>query len=207
MRYNTGSRRAGNAIERRRDMLDLKIKGRKAIVCAASKGLGRACAMSLGRAGVDLDITARTAETLEADRRGNPQGNRRQGDRGRRRHRHRGRPPGRARRLPQPRHPGQQLRRPAARRFPRLVGRGLAEGGQRQHADPDHADQGDGRRHVRAQIRPHRQHHLGLGEVADPQSRHEQRRPRRAHRVLRRPGAPGRETQCDDQRPACPARS
>jgi 3-oxoacyl-[acyl-carrier protein] reductase len=33
-------------------MLDLKIKGRKAIVCAASKGLGRACAMSLGRASI-----------------------------------------------------------------------------------------------------------------------------------------------------------
>ena len=47
-------------------MLDLKIRGRKAIVCAASKGLGRACAMSLGRAGVDLVITARTKETLEA---------------------------------------------------------------------------------------------------------------------------------------------
>ena len=47
-------------------MLDLKIKGRKAIVCAASKGLGRACAMALGRAGVDLVITARTKETLEA---------------------------------------------------------------------------------------------------------------------------------------------
>src|SRR3954469_4370846 len=46
-------------------MLDLGIKGRKAIVCAASKGLGRACAMALGRAGVELVITARTAETLE----------------------------------------------------------------------------------------------------------------------------------------------
>jgi NAD(P)-dependent dehydrogenase (short-subunit alcohol dehydrogenase family) len=46
-------------------MLDLGIKGRKAIVCAASKGLGRACAMALGRAGVDLVITARTKETLE----------------------------------------------------------------------------------------------------------------------------------------------
>src|SRR6201989_3228094 len=46
-------------------MLDLKIKGRKAIVCAASKGLGRACAMALGRAGVDLVITARTKDTLE----------------------------------------------------------------------------------------------------------------------------------------------
>src|ERR1043166_1913572 len=47
-------------------MLNLGIKGRRAIVCAASKGLGRACAMALGRAGVELTITARTAETLEA---------------------------------------------------------------------------------------------------------------------------------------------
>src|SRR6516225_3580038 len=46
-------------------MLDLRIRGRKALVCAASKGLGRACAISLGRAGVELTITARTAETLE----------------------------------------------------------------------------------------------------------------------------------------------
>src|SRR6516225_336171 len=46
-------------------MLDLGIRGRKALVCAASKGLGRACAMSLGRAGVELTITARTKETLE----------------------------------------------------------------------------------------------------------------------------------------------
>jgi 3-oxoacyl-[acyl-carrier protein] reductase len=46
-------------------MLDLHIRGRKALVCAASKGLGRACAMALGRAGVELTITARTAEILE----------------------------------------------------------------------------------------------------------------------------------------------
>jgi 3-oxoacyl-[acyl-carrier protein] reductase len=47
------------------EMLDLRISGKKAIVCAASKGLGRACATSLARAGVELTITARTAETLE----------------------------------------------------------------------------------------------------------------------------------------------
>jgi 3-oxoacyl-[acyl-carrier protein] reductase len=47
-------------------MLDLGIAGRKAIVCAASKGLGKACAMALSRAGVEVTITARTAETLEA---------------------------------------------------------------------------------------------------------------------------------------------
>lgn len=46
-------------------MSDLGIRGRKALVCAASKGLGRACAISLGRAGVELTITARTRETLE----------------------------------------------------------------------------------------------------------------------------------------------
>ncbi len=46
-------------------MLDLGIAGRRAIVCAASKGLGRACAMALSRAGVAVTITARTKETLE----------------------------------------------------------------------------------------------------------------------------------------------
>jgi 3-oxoacyl-[acyl-carrier protein] reductase len=46
--------------------MDLGIKGRKAIVCAASKGLGKACALRLAEAGVDLVINSRTQETLEA---------------------------------------------------------------------------------------------------------------------------------------------
>ncbi len=46
--------------------MDLGIRGKSALVCAASKGLGRACAISLGREGVDLVIVARTLETLEA---------------------------------------------------------------------------------------------------------------------------------------------
>jgi len=46
--------------------MDLGIKGRKAIVCAASKGLGKACAMSLARNGVDLVINSRTASELDA---------------------------------------------------------------------------------------------------------------------------------------------
>jgi 3-oxoacyl-[acyl-carrier protein] reductase len=45
--------------------MDLGLNGKKAIVCAASKGLGRACAMSLAREGVDVVITARTAADLE----------------------------------------------------------------------------------------------------------------------------------------------
>src|SRR5271154_6385027 len=46
--------------------MDLGLKGKKAIVCAASKGLGKACAMSLARDGVEVFITARTASDLEA---------------------------------------------------------------------------------------------------------------------------------------------
>jgi 3-oxoacyl-[acyl-carrier protein] reductase len=46
--------------------MDLGIKGRTALVCAASKGLGKGCAMSLARDGVSLVITARGKETLEA---------------------------------------------------------------------------------------------------------------------------------------------
>ena len=46
--------------------MDLGISGRKAIVCASSKGLGRACAFSLAREGVAVTINARTAEPLEA---------------------------------------------------------------------------------------------------------------------------------------------
>ena len=46
--------------------MDLGIKGRRAVVCAASKGLGKGCALALAEAGVDLVINARGAETLEA---------------------------------------------------------------------------------------------------------------------------------------------
>jgi 3-oxoacyl-[acyl-carrier protein] reductase len=46
--------------------MDMGIKGRKAIVCAASKGLGRGCAEALAGEGVDLVINARTKAELEA---------------------------------------------------------------------------------------------------------------------------------------------
>ena len=45
--------------------MDLGIAGRHAIVCAASKGLGRACATSLAREGVSLTISARTKADIE----------------------------------------------------------------------------------------------------------------------------------------------
>ena len=39
--------------------MDLGIRGKTAIVCAASKGLGKGCAASLAAEGVNLVITAR----------------------------------------------------------------------------------------------------------------------------------------------------
>ena len=46
--------------------MDLGIRGRTALVCAASKGLGKGCALALAREGVNLVITARGREALEA---------------------------------------------------------------------------------------------------------------------------------------------
>jgi 3-oxoacyl-[acyl-carrier protein] reductase len=46
--------------------MDLGIKGRWALVCGASKGLGFACAQALANEGVHVLIVARTARTLEA---------------------------------------------------------------------------------------------------------------------------------------------
>ncbi len=46
--------------------MDLGIRGRTALVCAASKGLGKGCAAALAREGVNLVITARGKEELEA---------------------------------------------------------------------------------------------------------------------------------------------
>jgi len=46
--------------------MDMGIKGKTALVCAASKGLGKGCAMALAAEGVNLVITARGQEALEA---------------------------------------------------------------------------------------------------------------------------------------------
>lgn len=46
--------------------MDLGIKDKSALVCAASKGLGKGCAFALAKEGVHVTIVARTQETLEA---------------------------------------------------------------------------------------------------------------------------------------------
>ena len=46
--------------------MDLGIRGRRALICASSKGLGKGCAEALAGEGVDLILNARGAESLEA---------------------------------------------------------------------------------------------------------------------------------------------
>ncbi|MBL8305850.1 MAG: SDR family oxidoreductase [Rubrivivax sp.] len=46
--------------------MDLGISGKWALVCAASKGLGKGCALALANEGANVVITARGAEALEA---------------------------------------------------------------------------------------------------------------------------------------------
>src|SRR5690242_6411873 len=46
--------------------MDYGIRGKTAIVCAASQGLGKGCAMALAHEGVNLVINARGAEALHA---------------------------------------------------------------------------------------------------------------------------------------------
>ena len=46
--------------------MDLGISGKRALVCASSKGLGRGCAMALAEAGATLVMNARGADALEA---------------------------------------------------------------------------------------------------------------------------------------------
>ena len=46
--------------------MDLGIAGRRAIVCASSKGLGKGCALALAENGVEVVVNGRTADVLEA---------------------------------------------------------------------------------------------------------------------------------------------
>jgi 3-oxoacyl-[acyl-carrier protein] reductase len=45
--------------------MDLGIRGRKALLCGSSRGLGKAAAMAIAREGVDVTIVARTRDVLE----------------------------------------------------------------------------------------------------------------------------------------------
>ena len=59
-KWGTTSRRMSRAA------MDLGLHGKKAIVCAASKGLGKCVAVALAREGVELIINARGRDALDA---------------------------------------------------------------------------------------------------------------------------------------------
>lgn len=46
--------------------MELGIKGRKALLSGASKGMGKACALAIAREGADVTLVARNRDTLEA---------------------------------------------------------------------------------------------------------------------------------------------
>ena len=46
--------------------MDLGIAGRKAVICASSRGLGRACALALAQAGCEVVINGRDGKALDA---------------------------------------------------------------------------------------------------------------------------------------------
>nr|WP_319382915.1 SDR family oxidoreductase [uncultured Roseibium sp.] len=48
--------------------MDLGLKGKKAIVCASSRGLGKGCAQALAEAGCDIILNGRTEAVLEETR-------------------------------------------------------------------------------------------------------------------------------------------
>ena len=99
--------------------MDLGLTGRKAIVCASSRGLGKACARALAEAGCEVVINGRDANTLKATAAELAQVTGAKVIAVAADVATAGRTKGAARRLPAARHPGQQQCRPAVARFPR----------------------------------------------------------------------------------------
>ena len=119
--------------------MNLGIGGKTALVCAASKGLGRGCAFALAREGCAVTIVARTPGPLEETAAAIREATGARvtavaGD-----HHHRGGPRRRARSLPRARHPDQQRRRAPPGQFRDWERADWIAAPRRQHADPDPA--------------------------------------------------------------------
>ena len=159
-----------------------------------------------------------------ARHRGRDRARHRRGGRSRGRgHHDGGRPRQAGRRLPRRGHPHQQQRRPEARQVRGLGPRRLHLGVRAEHAARGAPDPRADAGHAAAQVRPHREHHVGHGEVAarapgpvdggthsadgavqgdldgiGRRQRHDQQRAARAHR-LAAAAVPDRARSADEQ--------
>ena len=179
--------------------MDLGIAGRSAIICASSKGLGKACALALARAGCNVVVNGRDAARAEATAQEIRTATGADvrvvaGDVGD--------PAIREALLaacPAPDILVNNNGGPPPTPFEAISREILLAGDRGQHADADRADPGGGAGHGGAKIRPYRQHHLGLGAGADRRLRCVLGRPRGTHRLPRQRRAQICARQCDDQ--------
>src|SRR5262249_41130423 len=64
-RGDVSAERAAHPQSMRGAAMELGIRNRRALLCGASRGLGRACALAVAREGVHVTIVARGRDTLE----------------------------------------------------------------------------------------------------------------------------------------------
>ena len=181
--------------------MDLGIAGRKAIVCASSRGLGRACATALAQAGCEVVINGRDRERLAATAAelqkatgakitpvaadvASADGQK-----------------ALFAACPEPDILVNNNAGPPFRDFRELD---RARNARRRHCQHDRgrgAGPESDRSDDRQEIRPHRQYHVGIGEGADRRPRSVLGRARRSHRIFCRRGPQRRCCECDHQFP------
>ncbi len=145
--------------------MDLGIAGRKAIVCASSRGLGYGCAHGAGPRRLEVVINGRDEKrlTAAADEITKATGAKVIAVACRCCDARWTKSPARSA-CPETRHPGEQQCRSADARFPRIVARADPRWRDCQHGGCDRADPEGHRSDDRKKLRPDRQHHLGHGE-------------------------------------------
>ena len=165
--------------------MDLGIAGRKAIVCASSKGLGKACAVALAEAGCAIVVNGRDARLLEATaeeiRGKGATVTAIAGDIG-----DAAVQAALFAACPAPDILVNNNGGPPPQAFDSITREDLLRGLDANMLDAHRADQGGGRRHEGARLRPNHQHHLVLGARADRRPRRLVRRARRASRRFSR---------------------
>ena len=188
--------------------MDLGIRGKKAIVCASSRGLGKGCAMALAEAGCDLVVNGRDAEVLARtaaeirERFGVDCRSRSPATSPIRRSRRSCSPP-----VPRLDILVNNNGGPPFRAFQRTRPRVDPERRHQQHGRAAGTHPGGDRRHGRTRFRPHRQHHVAVGLCADSRPRPLLGRARRPDVLPGRRGARRSPTRTSPSTTCCPASS